>query len=598
MNEPAIEPQDSLPDSAMDTDTSDAHPAPKVTFRKITFSDETTIELEPADVVVIVGPNNSGKSVALSELEAYVGGSPNSIVLSSAEVMADGSAESFERFIRDNAQVKPLGGQAGWRIEGYGVEFQTNSPDLKSVLDQFWPGRIQQFRSFFCQRIPTGTRIDASNGPNSIDPLKERPSHPIHLLYDDEIEQKVSEYFHRAFGQDLILYRAGGRTSHLLVGREPAREQGEDRVSKTYLERLVASTDALDKQGDGMRSYASVILHLLAPVTPSILLLDEPEAFLHPPQARLLGELIASERSDRAQLFVATHSPDVLHGMISRASDNLRVLRIQRTGDVNHVKELDKEMVKRISVNPLLRYSSVMSGVFHRNVVICEGDPDCLFYSSLLATPVVYGDRYPDVLFLHGNGKHQIANLAKALVSLDVPVGVIADMDVLNDLEVLKGIVDSLGGNWASIESSARALWQAIDGEKPGVTIEDVKESVREVLDSESDLKDLFAKLKRNIDDQVSKVSRWEAIKSSGERALPSGEAVRHFNRIRTFCQEVGLWIVPVGELERFCTPVGGRGSRWAQQVLEQFDLKVAPELEEARKFVREMWERTTTGDT
>ena len=57
----------------------------------------------------------------------------------------------------------------------------------------------------------------------------------------------------------------------------------------------------------------------------------------------------------------------------------------------------------------------------------------------MLATPAVYGDRYPDVLFLHGNGKHQIANLATALVSLNVPVRVIADMDVLNDLEVFKG---------------------------------------------------------------------------------------------------------------------------------------------------------------
>ena len=67
-----------------------------------------------------------------------------------------------------------------------------------------------------------------------------------------------------------------------------------------------------------MRSYASVILHLLAPITPSILLLDEPEAFLHPPQARLLGEIIAAERPSRAQLVVATHSPDVLHGLMNR----------------------------------------------------------------------------------------------------------------------------------------------------------------------------------------------------------------------------------------------------------------------------------------
>ena len=43
---------------------------PAVTFESITFSDGTTIPLEPTDVVVLVGPNNAGKSAALRELEA------------------------------------------------------------------------------------------------------------------------------------------------------------------------------------------------------------------------------------------------------------------------------------------------------------------------------------------------------------------------------------------------------------------------------------------------------------------------------------------------------------------------------------------------
>ena len=93
-------------------------------------------------------------------------------------------------------------------------------------------------------------------------------------------------------------------------------------------------------------------------------MLDEPEAFLHPPQAQLLGELIAKERSARSQLFVATHSPDVLNGLLNVAPDHLRVLRIQRDGNVNRVKELDKQRVKEIVADPLVRYSSVMSGVF------------------------------------------------------------------------------------------------------------------------------------------------------------------------------------------------------------------------------------------
>ena len=55
---------------------------PAVRFKSLTFSDGTTVEMEPNDVVVLVGPNNAGKSLALRELEAYVGGTPDTKCLS------------------------------------------------------------------------------------------------------------------------------------------------------------------------------------------------------------------------------------------------------------------------------------------------------------------------------------------------------------------------------------------------------------------------------------------------------------------------------------------------------------------------------------
>ena len=176
-----------------------------------------------------------------------------------------------------------------------------------------------------------------------------------------------------------------------------------------------------------MRSFASVILHLLAPVTPSILLLDEPEAFLHPPQARLLGEIIATEKPTGAQLFVSTHSTDVLQGIMGVATEHLRVLRIRREENVNLTRELDNELVREISRDPLMKYSAVMSGLFHKRVIICEGDSDCMFYSSLLDIPTVHDSHHPDVLFVHGGGKTRMAALAQSLRALDVPVDVIAD---------------------------------------------------------------------------------------------------------------------------------------------------------------------------
>ena len=41
-----------------------------------------------------------------------------------------------------------------------------------------------------------------------------------------------------------------------------------------------------------------------------VFLLDEPEAFLHPPQALQLGEIISGLVEPSQQIFIATHSAD------------------------------------------------------------------------------------------------------------------------------------------------------------------------------------------------------------------------------------------------------------------------------------------------
>ena len=341
-----------------------------------------------------------------------------------------------------------------------------------------------------------------------------------------------------------------------------------------------------------MRSFASVILHLLASSTPSILLLDEPEAFLHPPQARLLGAIIAKEKSTTAQLFAATHSPDVLQGLISVAPEHLKVLRLQRDGNVNRVKELDKGLIQEISSDPLMQYSSVLSGVFHERVVICEADTDCMFYSSLLNLPEVRGEQHPDVLFVHSNGKHRMASLAKALVSLDVPVQVVADLDVLNDTAVLRRIVEALGGKWSDFEPHAKAVKQAVEEQRPSLTVMQMKNGIQEAINQVGDIEGSLDELRRGINAQFGKASPWDVIKSAGVPALPPGEPTRHFQELQIHCEKVGLWIVPVGEVEGFCKRFGGHGPSWVQAVIEHLDLASDPELEGARRFVREMWSK------
>ena len=559
--------------------------SPIVNFQSVTFSDGSTIDLDDSDVVVLVGPNNAGKSLALTELEGHLDNMLEPMVVATASVRRTGTKDEFARWLEEHMRIETQG--SSWIYSALGRSIHTSIGP-----EQIWSQHIQDFNYLFCKRIATETRISDSNPVEAIDILDDMPKHPIHIMFKNpELELEISGYFRRAFGKDLIIDRASGANWHLLVGDRLKPFEGEDRITDAYLNRVRLSTVRLSQQGDGMRSFASVVMHLLAPTTFSLLMLDEPEAFLHPPQARLLGEIIATEKSPRAQLFLATHSPDVLQGLINVTPEHLRIFRMQRDGNVNRIKELDKELVKKISYDPIMRYTSVLSGVFHERVIICEADADCMFYSSILDLTDVHGDTHPDVLFVHANGKHRMATLAETLVALDVPVDIVADIDVLNDLIVLEKIVEALRGDWKQIRPLANALKKEIEISTPTLTVDDIRTRVRKELDKVPADHNPVKDLRSRIDGIFPQSTPWGAIKRGGKASLPQGQATQRFNQLQTLCGQMGLWIVPVGELEGFCKSTGRKGPAWVQQVIEGKDLATDPELEPARKFVKELWE-------
>ena len=557
------------------------------TFRvqSLSFSDGTSVSINPSDVVVLVGPNNAGKSRALKEIEEHASKPIAGIVVKEVKFDYSGTVDELSSYIEDHSTIDNSGRQPVYK----GYQFSVVCQRLPSL----WNEKLMDITPFFCMRIPTERRITDSNSIIAIAFLDEPASHPIHMLYeDDRLEQRISEYFYRAFGEHLIVFRLGGSKIPLLVGEDVRLADGEDRVSRSYNDRLLKSATPLEGQGDGMRSFASVVLHLLTPITPSILLLDEPEAYLHPPQARLLGEIIATERKDLTQLFVATHSPDVLQGLLNVVeADHLRVIRIQREGDVNYIKELDKDQVREIGNDPLMKYSSVLSGVFHERVIICESDADCMFYSSILDIPEIHGGPQPDVLFVHANGKHRMAVQARALVALGVHVDVIADMDVLQEEAELKKLFDALEGDWSSVQRKVISVKTAIETHKPWLNAEEVSKGIRTVLDGVDETGEFPRSAKQNITTFFRKASPWDAVKDTGKAAIPSGQATTEYEELVEAFQDKGLWIVPVGELEGFCKNVGGHGPRWVQEVIEIYDLATCDELKVAREFVGKVWQ-------
>ena len=218
-----------------------------------------------------------------------------------------------------------------------------------------------------------------------------------------------------------------------------------------------------------------------------------------------------------------------------------------------------------------------------------------MFYSSLLDIPAVHRGSYPDVLFVHANGKHRMAIQVSALMELGVPVDVIVDMDVLQEESNIKRLFEALGGHWAEVKTRVTSLRKEIEQHKPWLSAGEISKGIQAVLPDVSQEGEFPQLTRQKVNALFRKASPWDAIKDAGEDAIPRGQASDDFESLKSSLEAHGLWIVPAGELEGFCRKTGGHGPKWVQKVIETYDLANCDELKEAREFVGKVWFSTKT---
>ncbi|EAZ90233.1 ATP-dependent nuclease [Crocosphaera chwakensis] len=557
---------------------------PKVWIEKIKFSDDSEVTFDSNQIIVFVGPNNVGKSASLKELNTLTRTNhPNRRVIKDFSLRKEGQLNDLLEFFNRYSEEK----------------FNPNSPDPiytgyqfslpKSNISSWWSmsNQLSNLHPVFVNLIKTEDRLTAANPPKNISLTKDAIQHPIHFLqkYDD-IEKEFSDYFRQAFSQDLIVHRNAGDHVPLHIGQKPIPKEGEDRVSRSYVEEL-EKLPLLHQQGDGMRSFVGVLLNAFIS-NHNILLIDEPEAFLHPPQARLLGKMLAKDLPIDRQLFLATHSSDFLRGLLEAQVSRLKIIRIEREHDINQISVLDNSEIIEVWNDPLLRHSNILDGLFHSKVIICESDSDCRFYSAILQS--IYENESnisPDFLFVHCGGKHRVSSVVKALKQLNVNVNTILDFDVLNNQNPLKKIFEELGGDWSIIEKDWKLVKTKIDEKRPELTTEDVKKELSLILESTTDR--IFPNNKiKQIDSILKKVSAWQDAKKVGKSFVPNGDPTKAYQRLIIELEKIGLIIVEVGELESFVRSIGNHGPKWVNEVLYK-DLANDPELHEAREFVKKL---------
>lgn len=535
---------------------------------QIQFNNGQSLDISENDIVVFVGPNNAGKSQALKDIYALSNKKVPTVVISN--IIIAKSSIPISSAISAVSKGIHNGDHISYNVFGHNMNV-FNFTDNNFLMSPYF----DYFRDLFVANLDTSARLTICDAAKNIR-RDSNKTHPIHYAaFDGKYRKWLSDNFKKAFGQDLTPNTQYGAVIPLCIGKNVVLDGNyDDEITRQEeVAKILDNYDQVQNQGDGIKSFTGILLYLMLDYY-RIYLIDEPESFLHPPQARIMGQIIGKTLSAHQQAFISTHSEEIIKGLLDSCPERIKIVRITRDENTNQFSILNNADFNKVWSDPLLKYSNIMASLFHKSVVLCESDSDCKMYSIIESHIKEKQGRFSETLFIHCGGKHRISKIILALLALNIDVKIIVDIDVLNDENVFNGIVEACKIEFSSLKSDYNIITSNLHSPKEKVLRVDARTSICQILDR-SNNSELSNKDITEIRKVISTISKWDDIKAKGIAAIPSGDATASYKKLDKILKSKGLYIVPVGELEGFIKEVSGHGPEWVNSVLETY-----PDLE------------------
>lgn len=470
------------------------------------------LEVELDDIVVLVGPNNVGKSSILRAYEIVmkqgsndgklqIDDFPNGVVDANACPEIELQTIVFDNAPGDRWLSPTTAGEwlirEQWRWSSPNVNPQRRGFDVqKNDWDDQVPWGAPNVAN---SRRPLPHRIEAFSSPDVqakeiIDLLLSVLKDKLKAFRSGGEEQEKSDY-------ELLLEKIVDFQSKVVASAKEETEKIEVEIS-TLLARVFpkhrikldakpesdveksytpfkAAPDLLmgpedgylakiSQQGSGTRRTLlwTALRYLSEAVAPSdssarphVLLLDEPEICLHPTAIREAREVLYSlPTAKNWQVMITTHSPI----FIDLSKDNTTVVRVERQSDnqVHSVTlyrptkaKLDEDDRANLkAINACDPY--VNEFFFGGDVVVVEGDTEYTAFSMLKA---LAPEKYRNLHVVRARGKGSILTILKILNQFSSKYAVLHDSDTP---EAKNGASPAWGAN-ASIRAAIDGAVQA-----------------------------------------------------------------------------------------------------------------------------------------
>jgi energy-coupling factor transporter ATP-binding protein EcfA2 len=552
---------------------------------------------QPGRVNVFVGANNCGKTQLLKDILAYINGSSTApVILSNLELSYPSAWEEFvTRYPMDITDTN-LGMQQIRHIsptlDAQPITFQSSSllTDIKRSLQNQDKQRFRKYTGpAMVTFLNTDNRLSLSRKCTVQNLQTAGPKNVLEALYNADLTapNRIRELVNDTFNTDIYFDYTDPGTLQFRIGHDFSQISENSRIAYSQ----VSQYPILDNQGDGLRSYVGMISALMALSKP-IILLDEPEAFLHPPQALQLGMSIASLISESQQIFISTHSSDFLRGLLS-STDDAVIVHLSRVEESStEISVLDSKTLNTIIKDPLLSSSRVLEGMFYKGVVATEADADAVFYQRLFQK-IGPSD---EIHFVNAHNKQTLKKVIQPYQTLGIRFALIADADVIRDKVEFKNIIDGIANEDIAkvIMDEREAVYSYFQKQNKYEILEQLRnktqkfasQSIPSSEDNPQTIASALFDFRKGLNKLREDSDELSNFKKHGREALKDDKITYEiFNNLLKHCANLGLFIVPVGELESWLVDYdvarSSNKSKWITKALEKlFDIEYNPEKE------------------
>jgi hypothetical protein len=399
-------------------------------------------KIRVAPVTVFVGPNNSGKSKVLMEIYQYCrSGQKNSTALIVDEITLIGVEPSLAKEVVSHLTLRPQVGEIlpeGYILVGArGARYHVHPENfLKAFQDPNSNAGLfcEAFLSYNTLMLGGRDRINLVN-PQSGGDLQS----PVHLsfqvLFRDNTKRiEVRRIVADAFGCYFVLDPTNLGQIRIRLASRPPVDEMEERGLHEAAVNFHGAAQPIEEASDGVKAFTGILTELIAG-DPRILLIDEPEAFLHPSLAFKLGYEVsrAALQSDK-RVFASTHSPTFVMGCIQSGAP-VNIVRLTYRSGVATARILPSDEILELMRNPLLRSTGVMSGLFYEFVIVTESDADRAFYEEINERLLRFNPEWgiPNCLFINAQNKQTVPTIVRPLRKLGIPAAGIVDVDIIKE---------------------------------------------------------------------------------------------------------------------------------------------------------------------